>query len=1219
MFAIAWFTNNSSVFTPSKSSVEASFKLALNHRDEELKKVLETALLDSSTVNYQNLALAYKLKFNKLYENQQIGVFVFDNDSLVYWTTNTIPVDNNLFYSGFRNRVVELKNGWYQSAYIQKDNVTYWALGLVKYNLPYENNYLENTFQASFTIPENLQIKIAPPIDTKLDSPTDVYENYVLVYPDTLMPQEWVKNLTILLCCLGLFFVFWFVDRLYSSLHKTTLGIFWGLCIISLLVGARYIMFSKKFPNLFYDTKLFSPGLYAESEYLPSLGDLLLNTLLASFIIYLFNRYIHINKNRERLSQLVRYSLGIGLFLLVLFIAPVVFNLLKGLVLNSNISFNINNLFALNPYSYIAFIIFGILIFTTFLLADKLLSCAVYHINNNKTVWLLYSVAAIATFLVSPEFTVDNIVYHLFITLIGVLIIINKLSTKQSYGFTLSLSIILSSAVFSTYIISYNAVQKEHLNRVVMGSKLAQDNDPILEFLFTEVEAKINTDSILHSYLVPGIDEGSTSKDLNELYFNGYWDKYEIKASFFGNDNCQLRVVSTSEKHDAQFFEQQIREIGVPTYSPNFYLTDLGNGRVSYLAKIKLAKYYKGYTYQGTLYVEFASKYNIGEIGYPTLLLDRKLSNFVDWSDYSYARYTEGRLISHFGKFPYSLNDYEFRNATQANPWIEKDNYEHYVLRSSGSTLVVLSRPNYSFIELITPFSYFFFFFSILSISYYIFWRYVKAVKDTGIGFSLSSRVNFKTRIQFTLVSLLLVSLFVIAGGTIAYVIGQNRYKNNELISEKVKSVSAELGNTIGDSPISPYMFEDLSYKLSRMANVFFVDINMYDTSGRLIASSRPVIFEQGLISKNMQPEALNKLRLEQSTEYIHDEQVGKLSYMSAYVPFRNNSNVLLGYINLPYFSKQEELRKEISTVLIAIVNIYALLIGVSVILALLISNRITRPLIVIQEKMGRLRLGKTNEYIDYRANDEIGKLVAEYNRMINELEKSARLLAQSERESAWKEMAKQVAHEIKNPLTPMKLSVQQLQRTYEPNNPNWEDKFKRFTEGLIEQIDTLSKIASEFADFARMPKSTMATVNLVGLLKGLEILNTNQANTHIYLEIETTDIANVVADKDQLLRVFNNLIKNAQQAIPETVEGKITIKLYMQDTSYIVKVTDNGVGISADIQPKIFVPNFTTKNSGMGLGLAIVKSIVEECKGKIWFETKEGKGTSFFVELQAV
>jgi two-component system, NtrC family, nitrogen regulation sensor histidine kinase NtrY len=292
------------------------------------------------------------------------------------------------------------------------------------------------------------------------------------------------------------------------------------------------------------------------------------------------------------------------------------------------------------------------------------------------------------------------------------------------------------------------------------------------------------------------------------------------------------------------------------------------------------------------------------------------------------------------------------------------------------------------------------------------------------------------------------------------------------------------------------------------------------------------------------------------------------------------------------------------------------LLFALSIITAIFISNYVTKPLKLIQDKLSNIRLGKTNEPIEWKENDEIGNLVSEYNRMISELSKSAELLAKSERESAWREMAKQVAHEIKNPLTPMKLSVQHLQRTYKDHAPDMDVKMERLTKTIIEQIDTLSSIATEFSNFAKMPKANLEPVNLFDTIINTVDLYKNTGEDEIIFENRTSTAPLVLADKEQLIRVFNNLIKNATQASPEGIKGKIIITLTKESGQYLTSISDNGTGISEDVLDKIFMPNFTTKTGGMGLGLAMVKNIIETINGRIWFETKSNVGTTFYVAL---
>jgi len=298
-------------------------------------------------------------------------------------------------------------------------------------------------------------------------------------------------------------------------------------------------------------------------------------------------------------------------------------------------------------------------------------------------------------------------------------------------------------------------------------------------------------------------------------------------------------------------------------------------------------------------------------------------------------------------------------------------------------------------------------------------------------------------------------------------------------------------------------------------------------------------------------------------------------------------------------------------------VNFYLLLITITVLIAVFISNQITQPLRMIQSKLSKISLGDTNEKIDYEGKDEIGSLVTEYNHMVDELARSAEKLARSERESAWREMAKQIAHEIKNPLTPMKLGVQHLQMTVAREEESGERKnLQRITRTLIDQIDHLSAIATEFSNFAQMPGARNEKVDLVEKIKKISELFLNTDQIEIDTRFDGIKSAIVFADREQLSRVFINLIKNAIQSIPEEREGKIGVGLETIDNEAIVKVTDNGRGIPDELGDKLFQPNFTTKSSGMGMGLAIVKNIVENAGGSIHYETELGRGTTFIVKL---
>ncbi len=401
------------------------------------------------------------------------------------------------------------------------------------------------------------------------------------------------------------------------------------------------------------------------------------------------------------------------------------------------------------------------------------------------------------------------------------------------------------------------------------------------------------------------------------------------------------------------------------------------------------------------------------------------------------------------------------------------------------------------------------------------------------------------------------------------------------------------------------------------VSEVHRLDVNIYDLKGNLNTSSEEDIFRGGLVSNKMGAfayQSLHNLGLDREDQ---DESIGNLHYTAAYLPLKDMDGNTLAYMGIPYYAQHRELRSEVTDFMSTLLNVYVFLLLIAGGLAIFIANSITKKLTALSDSLQRLRLGG-NDPIVWRRKDEIGDLVEAYNRAVKKIEESSLLLAQSERDGAWREMAKQVAHEIKNPLTPMKLSMQYLLHAYQsnPDPATIGPLLKRVSNTLVEQIESLAQIATEFSNFAKMPQAQNIHFSLNDLASSVHHLFKNERpDIDITIELPKVDFE-VYADRNHVTRVINNLLKNAIQAIPDERKGKIHISLYQDGNKAILKVADNGTGIPPEIQEKVFSPNFSTKNSGTGLGLAICKSIIEGFKGDIYFETEMDKGTNFFVEL---
>ncbi|MGD2034851.1 MAG: ATP-binding protein, partial [Bacteroidales bacterium] len=612
--------------------------------------------------------------------------------------------------------------------------------------------------------------------------------------------------------------------------------------------------------------------------------------------------------------------------------------------------------------------------------------------------------------------------------------------------------------------------------------------------------------------------------------------------------------------------------------------------------------------YELTLFVELDSKISQDLLGYPELLLDRKFHQDRLIDKYSYAKYYKGNLVAQYGEFSYSLSPKVFGKLTSEFQVVGLDDYEHLLYNSESDNLIVLSLPKPKFLDLLVAFSYLFLFYYLCLILAFA----AQNIKISEIRFLGSLR----SKIQFTIISILLISLILIAGSTIWLNIRNYRQNQNEILHEKLHSVLIELAHKLEfENELTPGWFTDkydnLNQLLIKFSNVFYTDINLYDPGGNLLATSRAEIFQRGLLGRKMDPIAFYKLNNEKRAQFIHRESISELSYLSAYVPFENNEGRLLAYLNLPYFTKQKELQASLSALILTIVNIYVILILITIVITILISDQITRPLELLQLRFRELKLGSRFEQIHYKRKDEIANLVEEYNRMVVELQKNIELLARSERESAWREMAKQIAHEIKNPLTPMKLSVQQLQKSWEERKENREEYLKNVTNTLIEQIDNLSTIATEFSNFAKMPDAKIEEVDIIEILNKSVELFKGSPNYDIIFS-SGFDTLNIKADREQLSRLFLNLIKNAIQSVPDDRMGEINVKAEKKRKEVMVFISDNGKGIPDEIKSKLFAPNFTTKSSGMGLGLAIAKNIMDQMGGEIGFETKLNEGTRF-------
>ena len=476
--------------------------------------------------------------------------------------------------------------------------------------------------------------------------------------------------------------------------------------------------------------------------------------------------------------------------------------------------------------------------------------------------------------------------------------------------------------------------------------------------------------------------------------------------------------------------------------------------------------------------------------------------------------------------------------------------------------------------------------------------------------------LSLRVRIFLSMIFLTLIASVLIAAVSIYQFRKEAREYHQDRLERKEAAITEHINYVLQTTtyPLTteniPLIFKD---KIFELADIHSMEINFFDLKGKLLISSK-AIFKFDKDKPKINPSTLKIIQSSLDKRYIEFSKVDGQSFRSSYSYLKDTKFKPMGILNLPYEENTEFYDNEVQNFLIRFGQVYIFMFLISIILSYFLSSYITKSLKIISDKIEETQLNQRNEKIVIEdGSKEINLLIKSYNTMVDKLEESATILAQSEREQAWREMAKQVAHEIKNPLTPMRLTVQNFQRKFDVNDPNITQKLDDYTKTILQQIDTMTAVAGAFSNFATMPAQQNETLNVVRIVKmALEIFNEDYIQ---FSALEDEIIAKL--DRTQLIRVITNLVKNAIQAIPEEQENKqVFVTVFRQGDDVKIAVKDNGKGISTENQKRVFEPKFTTKSSGMGLGLAIIKNIIENYHGTITFETELNIGTEFLVSF---
>lgn len=1062
-----------------------------------------------------------------------------------------VVTNTPLAYLGIVEQYVNLGSAWYIVNIYIRDNQTLVSALLIQTDYPTENNYLSNRINPNFSLRKQLSIV-----------PVTYDESYIVHGKNGGVLFSVLKNLPgkageagSLLRWTAILFV---VLALFSNL-QTKRGFKALFSVVAGLIAIRFVSLYQA-RELQGELEIFSPSLYADSGFFASLGDLLINNLLISLVLVAL---FMVRRDIARIAVIkkgfYRRAIFVVLLSIPLILIPYIHFSLRSLLLNSSIVMELYRIDEISLYSLLVYISYGLIF-----------------------MGLIFSLQVLRPFFPKSKRVsfLDREPLTLFIAAIS----LYTLATVSIYGFN-----------------------KEYNRNRVWTTRLSIERDINLELQLRGIEKYIENDPILALWVKIDPNSEIINNRLSEAYFWSILQRYDMRLSVCQSNTLLIPDISNQSGpaiHCNSFFESEIERYGVQLgENSRFLFMNNYNGRISYLGIFT----YFSFGQTTTLYIELDSKFLKESIGYPDLLIGhKKLESYNIPSGYSYGKYLNNRLVSYGGKFNYPIhNEREYEIGYQV---VRDEGYLHFVHRISEENLIVISRPERTTFPYIVSFSYLMLFFSFMLLG-------LIRLRHKGFFYTLP-RNSFRWKITVLIISSLVFALLAMGAGSIWFSVNYFNESTRAQMEEKMNSVQT----TLSYYSKNAQRFNDPQFNnvklmeaMNRLANTAQIDINVYRADGLLLRTTRPEIFDRFLLGTRINPEAFTQIVFNNKKQFVNREKIGELTYYSLYAPLFNVEGKLIAIVNIPYFSRQSDFRQEASSIIAAIINIYLLLLLGAVFGGIALSNSIAKPLAEISKKMQILDISQQPEHINYTNRDELGILVAAYNKMVDDVKESTKRLAQGEREQAWREMARQIAHEIKNPLTPMRLSIQHLVRLKNQGIEDWPKRFDALATSLIEQIDILSEAAGEFSSFSRFYSEDLSRFDLNSLIREQVILFNTRDNISLTFETECRD-AFVTARKTQLTRVFVNLFSNAYQAVETLETGIIDIKLSKDQSNYIISVNDNGPGVAESLTHRLFKPNFTTKSGGTGLGLAICRSIMEQSQGSIYYERSAHLGGASFV-----
>ncbi len=952
----------------------------------------------------------------------------------------------------------------------------------------------------------------------------------------------------------------------YWKFSQLNYGLFWKSIVLLLFI--RYVSLQFDVFQLIARFDLFDPIKYTSSLVNPTIGDLLINCVLLNIVIIAWSKYAYKLK-RSSSGAAILSGVNTALSGLVLHIA-------WSIISNSQLSLDVGQSIQFNLLRIIAYLCI-------------LLACLAYFYFTYVTLSVIRKGRLMTQALIGALFIalIMGMLDLLSITFSVVHISILVLSSRYQWGksfkdfsYTNLLFILVVSVGIST-VLAFCIYKYEE--GAILDSKkkfanyLLLKRDVLGEYYLDQTVRKLSTDDEL-SMIASERSKRILEDHIRSEFLTPYFNKYDLEMVF--QDYQQLNFDTRFSREYSLLTPENQSDY------ENIYFVDEGTN-FKYICKVNIGDLV------GLIILQI--KKRVPTSVYPALLTDNKYFSITN--DFDYAVFAGDDILFHRSKFGQGEwpQKEDFDGQELYRKGIEKNGRHYYGVKTTdGRTILIISK-KYEAQDRLTNFS---FFFLLLLFAFGLF-----SASSSIIEYGL--KLNFTSKIQLYLGLAFVVPLLIAGFALLNTLNSSYRDEINRSYIKQSLYISEILSNEIEE------VNDDLgAYKLAEISSYIQSDLSFYNESGYLVATSQPEIFNLNLQSNLINPIVFEELVVKENQSIIADESVGNLDYKVCYAVVNTIDNQVAGFIAMPFFDSKNHLRRQQIEVFGNLIIIFGFIFIIALVFGNSVLNNLLLPLRMVAAKIRRVTLQDVNKPIEYESSDEIGSLVKDYNQMLVKLEDSKRALARSQKETAWKEIAKQVAHEIKNPLTPMQLKIQQMLRKHENGSKEYET-----LSSLLTQVDTLSQIASSFSAFAEMPAPDNQVFEWGTIIREVTELYSSK-EVDISMDLESG--VHIEADTDIFRRILNNIVLNAIQSVSEK-QAEIKISLKSRSGKAILSVSDNGRGIPEELKDKIFLNYFSTKSTGSGIGLALAKKGIENAGGNIWFESNKDEGTTFYISMPLI